>query len=192
MGTIYQKLDKFENMISDPAFRENRGLGGEAGYYVFDYLPENELLVRERVEAIKNKNSFEKDGYNIAVFDLYELIINFLRERGYLEKCFEIENKRGFENVLSAVVRSLRLTDDKNIIVNHIKENLPENAIVFLTGIGKCYPILRAHNVLNNLHLVVDDVPVILFYPGKYDGQRLILFSELHDGNYYRAYRITE
>ena len=192
MSTIYQKLDKFENMISDPAFRENRGLGGEAGYYVFDYLPENELLVRERVESIKNKNSFDKDGYNIAVFDLYELIINILKEKRYLEKCFEMESTRGFDSVLSAIVRALRLTDDKNLIVNHIKDNLPDNAIVFLTGIGKCYPILRSHNVLNNLHLVVDDVPVILFYPGKYDGQRLILFAELDDGNYYRAHRITE
>ena len=54
------------------------------------------------------------------------------------------------------------------MIVNYIKEHTPEKAIIFITGIGKCYPIIRSHTVLNNLHLVIDKVPVVLFYPGKY------------------------
>ena len=53
------------------------------------------------------------------------------------------------------------------MIVNYIKEHTPEKAIIFITGIGKCYPIIRSHTVLNNLHLVIDKVPVVLFYPGK-------------------------
>lgn len=45
----------------------------------------------------------------------------------------------------------LCVNDDDSLIVRHIEENTPENAIVFLTGIGKCYPLLRSHKVLNNL-----------------------------------------
>ena len=86
----------------------------------------------------------------------------------------------------------LRITAKDSMIVSHIEKNTPEKSIVFLTGIGKCYPILRAHTVLNNLHQVIDHVPVVLFYPGKYDGQELMLFSEIKDDNYYRAFQLVE
>ena len=44
---------------------------------------------------------------------------------------------------------------------------------------------MRSHTVLNNLHQVIDNVPVVLFYPGNYDGQELVLFGEIKDDNYY-------
>ena len=46
--------------------------------------------------------------------------------------------------------------------------------------------------VLNNLHQAIDHVPVVLFYPGKYDGQELILFGEIKDDNYYRAFKLVD
>ena len=79
-----------------------------------------------------------------------------------------------------------------SLIVNHIRDNTPEKAVVFITGIGKCYPILRSHTVLNNLHQVIDNVPVVLFYPGNYDGQELVLFGEIKDDNYYRAFKLVD
>lgn len=85
-----------------------------------------------------------------------------------------------------------RITAKDSLIVNYIMERTPEKAIVFLVGIGKCYPILRSHTVLNNLHQVIDNVPVVMFYPGKYDGQELILFGEIKDDNYYRAFKLVE
>ena len=86
----------------------------------------------------------------------------------------------------------LRITSADSLIVRHIKENSPKNSVIFITGIGKCYPILRSHTVLNNLHQVIDDIPVVLFYPGKYNGQELVLFGEKKDDNYYRAFKLVE
>lgn len=43
-------------MIQKPSFRQNKGLGNEVGYYIFDYPAEQELFVRERVEYIRKKN----------------------------------------------------------------------------------------------------------------------------------------
>ena len=37
-----------------------------------------------------------------------------------------------------------------------------------------------------------DQVPVVMFYPGKYDGQALMLFSKIKDDNYYRAFRLVD
>lgn len=192
MNTLEERLDKAEAMIKKPSFRKNKGLGNEVGYYIFDYTPEQELLVRERVEYIRKKNEQSDDEYRIVVFDLYEIIIEILKEKGYLEKCYEFEKKRGFDRITKAVGNMLRITAKDSLIVNYIRERTPEKAIVFLVGIGKCYPILRSHTVLNNLHQVIDNVPVVMFYPGKYDGQELILFGEIKDDNYYRAFKLVE
>lgn len=190
--TLEERLNKAEEMIQKPSFRQNKGLGNEVGYYIFDYPAEQELFVRERVEYIRKKNEQSADEYRIVVFDLYNIIIEILKDKGYLEKCFEFEKKKGFERITKSVGNMLRITAKDSLIVNYIKERTPEKAIVFLVGIGKCYPILRSHTVLNNLHQVIDNVPVVMFYPGKYDGQELVLFSEIKDDNYYRAFKLVD
>lgn len=190
--TLEDRLNKAELMMQKPSFRQNKGLGNEVGYYIFDYPADQELFVRERIEYIRKKNEQSTDEYRIVVFDLYEIIISILKDKGYLEKCYEFEKKKGFERITKSVGNMLRITGKDSLIVNYIREHTPEKAIVFLTGIGKCYPILRSHTVLNNLHQVIDNVPVVMFYPGKYDGQELILFSEIKDDNYYRAFKLVD
>ncbi len=188
--TLEQRLDMIEEKINTPSFRENKRLGNEVGYYIFDYPPDRELLIRERVGYLQKKYENSPDGFRVIVYDLYDIIIDTLESKGYIDKTVEMEKKKGFERVIRAVGNTLRTTSEDSIIVNYIKENTPNNSVVFLTGIGKCYPILRSHAVLNNLHLVVDNVPVVMFYPGKYDGQELVLFGELKDDNYYRAFKL--
>ncbi|HAA34478.1 MAG TPA: DUF1788 domain-containing protein, partial [Firmicutes bacterium] len=38
----------------------------------------------------------------------------------------------------------------------------------------------------------IEDVPLIMFYPGTYSGQDLHLFDEISDQNYYRAFKLIE
>jgi len=192
MMTLEEKLNKAETIMQKPSFRQNKGLGNEVGYYIFDYPAEQELFVRERIEYIRKKNEQSGDEYRVVVFDLYDIIIEILKDKGYLEKCYDFEKKKGFERITKSVGNMLRITAKDSLIVNYIKERTPEKAIVFLVGIGKCYPILRSHTVLNNLHQVIDNVPVVMFYPGKYDGQELVLFSEIKDDNYYRAFKLVD
>ena len=190
--TIEERLDKAEEMIQKSSFRKNKGLGNEVGYYIFDYPADKELYIRERIEYIRKKNENSPDGFKVIVFDLYDIIIDILIKKGYLEKCFEFEKTKGFDRVTKSISNMLRITSADSLIVRHIKENSPKNSVIFITGIGKCYPILRSHTVLNNLHQVIDDIPVVLFYPGKYNGQELVLFGEKKDDNYYRAFKLVE
>lgn len=192
MADLDQRLNKAEEIIQQPGFRENKGLGNEVGYYVFDYPPEKELLVRERIKYIVNKNTNSADKFQVVVFDLYEIIIDILKSKGYLEKCFEFEKTKGFDRITKSIGNMLRVSADDSLIVKHIRDNTPDNSVIFLTGVGKCYPILRSHKVLNNLHQVIDNVPVVMFYPGKYDGQELNLFSDIKDDNYYRAFKLVD
>jgi len=192
VASLEERLDVAERIIKKPDFRQNKGLGNEVGYYVFDYPAEQELMVRERIEYMKFKNSKGTDGFELVVFDLYDTIIDILEKENFLDQCISFEKKKGMDRIVKAVGNLLQINDEESLIVKYIQENTPQEAVVFLVGVGKCYPILRSHKVLNNLHQAIDRVPVVMFYPGKYDGQELVLFSEIKDDNYYRAFRLVD
>lgn len=186
---IDEKISKIEPKIKEPSFLENKGLSNEVGYYIFDYNPKYELKVRDEVLRLKNKYSSDSNySFSIIEFDLYEIIIDILKEKGYLEKVFKFEEKKGIKFTTKAIINLLKLNSDKNLIVNYIIDRTPDNCVVFLTGVGKAYPILRSHNVLNNLHQKLDEVPVVMFFPGKYSGTDLVLFNTVEGSNYYRAF----
>ena len=146
----------------------------------------------KKLNEEKNKNDRGDDDFELVVFDLYDIIIDFLEKKNFMEKCYDFEKKRGIERIVKAVTNSVKVNDDDSLIVQYIKEHTPENAVVFLTGIGKCYPILRSHKVLNNLHQAFVRCPVVMFFPGTYNEQELILFNEIKDDNYYRAFRLVK
>ncbi|MEZ3486696.1 MAG: DUF1788 domain-containing protein [Lachnospiraceae bacterium] len=187
-----ERLDRMWERISDKEFLANRGVANEVRYYVFDYEACNELIIREKIKALKRRNSPEADGFQIVEYDLYEMVIQILEEKGYMEKCAGFEEQKGMEYLYTALTKMLRLTNDDNLIVNRILQHTPEDAVVFLTGVGKAFPFVRAHNVMNNLHQVLDSVPVVMFYPGTWNGESLSLFGTITDGNYYRAFPLIE
>ena len=186
------RLDAIWNRISSREFFVFMFVANEVRYYVFDYEASDELIVRQKIRDLITRNNPEADGFQIVEYDIYKLILSILEERGYVDKCIRFEKEKGREYLYNAISKLLRLTTDKNLIVNRIVENTPENSVVFLTGIGKVYPFVRAHNVLNNLHQVFDKVPVIMFYPGNWNGQSLSLFGTISDGNYYRAFPLIQ
>ena len=192
MAALEERLDKMEEAIKKPSFRQSSGRANEVNYWVFDYPPERELEVRERIKYMQNRNSKGGEEFELVVFDLYDIIIDFLKENDFMEECYKLEKKKGIERITKAVSNSMKINDDDSLIVQHIKDNTPDNAVVFLTGVGKCFPILRSHKVLNNLHQAFVKAPVVMFFPGVYNEQELILFGEIKDDNYYRAFKLVK
>ena len=142
---LTERLDAMEAAIRKPSFRQSSGKANEVNYWIFDYPPEKELEVRERIEYMKHKNSKGTDGFELVVFDLYDIIIDFLEGKNFIEKCCEFEKKRGIQRIVKAVSNSMKVSEDDSLIVQYILDHTPENAIVFLTGVGKSYPLLRSH-----------------------------------------------
>ncbi len=192
MKTIYERLDEILPIITDKRFRENKGLGNEIGFYIFDYDPEDEIIVRKHIKFLKQKVNNDGMDFSIKEIDFYEIMVDILEKRGYLKRIFEMEKKKGTEAILKPIKSTLRLTQKNDLVVEYIRERVEENDIVFLTGVGKIWPIIRSHTILNVLHSVIDHVPLIMFYPGTYSGQHLNLFDEIFDQNYYRAFKLVE
>lgn len=187
--TLDERLSQIENKISEKLFRENKGLGNEVGYYVFDYEAGQERYVRSYIEYLKDRINNGNKDFKIIEVDLFHLLIEILQEEDYLEAFFELEKENGFFDMADSLVETLGLdeTDEQNLIITHILQNDLTDSVLFLTGVGKCHPIIASHNILNNLHQVLDAVPVVMFYPGEYSGQDLKLFGTMDSRNYYRA-----
>ena len=192
MTKTEKNLGKIESEIGKTSFLNGKGLGNEVEYYVFDYDPKDEILVREYIDKLVKKDKEFGDGYKLKVYDVYDLMIELLESEGYLEACFEMEKNDGMNYLVESVNDLLRMSDNNDYFTEYIEENTPEKAIVFLTGVGKIFPFVRSHKILNNLHQSFNKAPVVMFYPGKYDGQSLELFGEFKDDNYYRAFPLIK
>ena len=187
--SLEERLNRIEDKISEKSFRENKGLGNEVGYYIFDYDPREELHVRNHIQYLKKRINESSLGFQIIELDLFHLMIEVLEEEGYLEAFFDLERENGFFEMADSLVETLGLdeTNELNLIISGILREDLTDSVVFLTGVGKCHPIIASHNILNNLHQVLDSVPVVMFYPGEYSGQDLKLFGTMDSHNYYRA-----
>ena len=192
MTKTEKDLGKIESEIGKTSFLNGKGLGNEVSYYVFDYDPKDEIFVREYIDKLVKKDKEFGDGYKLKVYDVYDLMIDLLESEGYLEDCFEMEKNDGMNYLVESVNDLLRMSDNNDYFTEYVEENTPEKAIVFLIGVGKIFPFVRSHKILNNLHQSFNKAPVVMFYPGKYDGQSLELFGEFKDDNYYRAFPLIK
>ena len=93
MKDIHQRLGEIKERITDKSFRENKGLGNKIGFHIFDYEPKYEMLVRDYVFNLQKQINKENSDIKIKEFDLYEIMLEVLEQRGYLEKNFEMEQK---------------------------------------------------------------------------------------------------
>lgn len=188
MANINRRLDDIIQKIKEDKFMDGRGLGNEISFYVFDYEPQDELIVRDRIPHIKKEFNYEESNRRIIEFDLYKMMLDIAKERKIFDRIFDMEERQGKD----ALFKALTTFAKPEIFLKEIKKRMGNHHIVFLTGVGKVYPFVRSHNILNNLQEALDKTPVIMFFPGKYDGQSLQLFGKFKDDNYYRAFRLVD
>jgi hypothetical protein len=193
MTLVRERFDRFRKKIRDPAFQENRGLSNEVGFYIFDYDPKDELFVRNEVEDIAHNSTTASIGANVQMFNLFDVVIRLIDEMGYLQEFIQIEEKDGIDMVIRQINNVLKMGKERNLIVQYILDHLEhrdERNIIFLTGVGQIFPLIRAHRVLNTMNQVINQTPVVMFYPGSYNSLSLRAFGKLDDKNYYRAFRV--
>ena len=188
IAALRDRLDKIIPKIQEDKFLEGRGLGNEISFYVFDYDPKYELVVRDYVKHIKKEFGHEGSNRRIIEFDLYKTMIEIAKEKRIFERIFQTEEKQGKQALFKAMVNFAK----PDVFLQKIKSKVDDHNVVLITGVGKVYPFVRSHNILNSLQEVLDKIPVIMFFPGVYDGLSLKLFNKLKDDNYYRAFRLVD
>ena len=192
--TLTQSFEVIRSKLRDPEFLACHGLGNEVPFHVFPYDAGSELEVRALLRDLMSEDPAGLAPARITRIDLWELICDLCDQRGLTEKLPAFERKRGSD----ALLARLQTIASPAKLVEHMRELFatahgepqPGRDVLLISGVGRAYPITRAHQILECAQPVFSHIPVVLFYPGVYDGQALRLFGSINDGNYYRAFNI--
>ena len=199
--TLTYRLNQILPKLTSDDFLSARGIGNEIAFYIFDYPPEDERRVREHIEFLLAQLPKRKPGLRVMHINLFDFLIDYLRERKVLEKSFRLQREEGNDALLKALKGILH---EEKVAQRFAKVASPDDHdLVMISGVGSAYPLLRSHTLLGNLHAHVSQTPLVMFYPGRYDMQTLRLFGKtgLVGGsaddrkkktNYYRAFRLID
>ena len=190
MSDLNDRLNKILDRVTSEDFLSGRTLSGEIPFHAFDYPPEDELAVRQHVAFLLTQIPKKRPGLRIKHINLLALIVAHMRDRKLYDKSIELQKSKGD----GALIKRLKAPLDATRIAKVFAEEarLDTHDVVFVTGVGGAYPMLRTHSLLNNLHSYMGNTPLVLFYPGVYDGQSLRLFGKMRDHAYYRAFRLVD
>ena len=198
---LTQRLNQILPKLTSDNFLRTRGIGNEIAFYIFDYAPEDELRIREHIQFLLNHLPNKRPGMQVGHVNLFDFLIQYLKERNLLEKSFRLQREKGNDALLKALKGVLH---EEKIAQRFADIAKPaEQDLVLISGIGSVYPLLRSHTLLSNLHTIMGQTPLVMFYPGRYDTQTLRLFGKtgLTGGsagerkkqtNYYRAFRLID
>ena len=184
MSEVMNSLRKVSDRLSDEAFLTNKGLSNEVGIHVFCYDPKEELTVREFFDTLKERRDVP---YRLIECDLYKIFLEICAGKRILNSIPNMEQRKGKEHLLG----QLQKVATPEAFVEKMKyEPHQKGDILLISGIGKVYPFMRSHKILDNIQHIFADIPVLMLYPGSFDGQDLDLFGKFLDGHYYRAFNL--
>jgi hypothetical protein len=186
---LADRLNEILPRITSDDFLAGKGLGNEIAFFIFDYPPEEELRIREHIRFLLDHIPKTKPGLRVKHVNLFDLVVDHLRERKLLDRSLQMQKEKGDAALLKALGAPLHETKVAQVFAQAAQPE--QHDLVLVSGVGSVWPLLRAHSLLNNLHHLMGKTPLLMFYPGRYDGQFLRLFGRLKNNNYYRAFKLV-
>lgn len=189
--SLNERFIELEDRMISVELLTKYGTANDMKFYIFDYNPQDEFTIRNEVKKLKSRNP------NIIEFDLYEMMLEIIDQQGYMQDVIEAEKDYDKQHLLSEIFQPiLSVEEDDNEFLENFKAVDDDGTkIILVTGVGKSYPVIRSHTILNNLQNIFKRNPVVMMYPGRYETKKtmtLRLFDRLDDDNYYRAFPLVE
>lgn len=186
---LQERLNKIPEKILGEDFLKARGLGGDLNFWIFDYDPAEELQIREYLSFFMDLVARKHPHLKVVNINLLQVLRDYLDERKFTDKAAQLQIKSGDEALMKALSGPLHMDKFAPYMMQHA--NAAAQDILIISGIGSVWPVMRAHALLNQMHAVMGDKPLVLFYPGVYSGQTLTLFNKVPSNAYYRAFRLV-
>lgn len=187
MSKIVKDFEQIFSQVTTEKFLSMQALGGEEPFFIYSFDPAEQDLVSSETKRLKKR--VEQKGHSVLNINLFDLAMTMLEDRDMLEKVLSKEQSLKKEKLLQTLQNIL---DVETKIMPYIQKLVEENktSMLFLEGVGEVYPYIRSHTIINNLQKIVADRPTLMFFPGIFDGYKLVLFNKVHDDNHYRAFNI--
>lgn len=179
MSDITERLDHLKKTIQEDDFLQGKGLSNEVNIRMFCYSPKDEMAVRSFTERLEN----EQLKCKVQIVDLYETFLSICEDKRILDRIPQLEQKRGKE----FLEKQFERTCDAKVFAKKIIDNF-DGDLLLITGVGKAFPFIRVHALLNTIQEDLNDKPIVVLYPGTFDGHYVRLFNQLKPNEYYRAF----
>jgi len=194
MPTIPEIFKRILPILQNQNFLDLSLAGVEVPFYICPYDASKQSEMDDMVKLLVSQ--LASNGIPVLEINLFNLLLNCMKKNDDLEWELEHEQERSREEMLAELQGILDIETEIVPAIRELREATPHK-LLFLTGIGACYPVLRTHVLLNNLFTAVTDVPLVLFFPGEYrqvpgSGATLELFGRFRGDGYYRAFNLLE
>lgn len=183
MNDIKERLDKLREDIQRPDFLEGKGLSNEVNIRIFCYDPKEEMTVRHFVEQVVVDQMM---SCHLIECNLYQIFISICNDKRIIKGAPMMEEKKGKEYLKMQIHR---FANNKTFVSKMQYSPHEQGDVVILTGVGEVFPFMRIHSLLEAMQPEFPDVPILVFYPGIYDGHAVRLFDKLQPNPYYRAFK---
>lgn len=184
MSNINQRLDQLKIEMQTEEFLEGKGLSNEVNIRIFCYEPEEEMKIRYFVEQLADDTELK---CNIHECNLYHIFMKIVEDKKIIKGIPKMEESKGSD--------FLRKRLEKIATVDSFAERIDfrphqKGDILMITGVGEVFPFMRIHALLEALQPIFSDIPILVMYPGNYDGKFVKLFNRLPANSYYRAFNV--
>ena len=184
MSELMERLDNLRALIQTLDFLEGKGLSNEVNIRIFCYDPKMEMAVRHFTEKLVTDQSLT---CHVIENNLYRVFLSICDDKRITDRVAQQEEKKGKQFVLDQMKRMA----NNMAFVNKMQYTPHKRRdVVLITGVGEAFPFIRVHTLLDAMQPFFSDVPVLVMYPGAYDGRYVKLFDRLTPNPYYRAFNV--
>lgn len=190
MSNLMERLDNLRALIQEPEFLEGKGLSNEVNIRIFCYDPKDEMAVRHFTEKLMTDQSL---NCHLIEYNLYKVFLTICDNRRLTNRIPCIEEKKGKQHILSNLIGEQGKQGPAGIksIVQYMHyEPQQIGDVVIITGVGEAFPFIRVHALLDAMQPFFPRVPIMVMYPGTFDGRYVTLFNKLTPNPYYRAFNV--
>jgi len=184
MSNVMDRLDKLREYIQTEEFLTGKGLSNEVNIRIFCYDPEEEMVVRHFVEHLLSDPSL---ACRPVECDLYKTFLEICDDLDITDAIPDMEESEGGVFLLEQLHSAIGGDE----FIEKIQYSPHQTGdVLILTGVGDVFPFMRVHILLESLQPYFSDIPILVFYPGEFNGYNLKLFNRLEPSDYYRAFNI--
>lgn len=183
MSNITERLDNLKKTIQEDDFLQGKGLSNEVNIRMFCYNVKEEMAVRYFTEHLSNDDL----TCNVQIVDLYETFLSICEDKRILDRIPKLEERKGKEYLEKQLGKTCDVDTFAKKIINEFDS---DKDLLMVVGIGKVFPFMRIHALLSALQNYLNDKPIVVLYPGTFDGHYVKLFNMLKANEYYRAFNM--
>ena len=184
MSDLKKRLDQLKVLIQESEFLEGKGLSNEVNIRLFCYEPEKEMMVQKFIDQLVTDQDI---ACHLIEINLYKTFLELCDDIDITDAINDMEESDGKDFLLEQLQSAIGVNEFVEKICYEPHEH---GDVLLLTGVGEVFPFMRVHNLLEALQPHFSDIPILVMYPGVFDGHHLKLFDKLQPNDYYRAFNI--